>query len=67
MKTITTTDNKITLFQIVKKYLFRDKKYPVLLYNLYGSEGHDCDRYIVDRMIKEKGFWRTAFNLINSK
>lgn len=61
MKTIITTDSKITLLQIVKKHLFQNKKCPVLLYNLYG-----CDRYMVDKMLEKNGFWKTTLILLNT-
>lgn len=51
--------------QVIFRYAFQDKRYPVLLYNLYGSEGHSPDRLAVDEMIKEKGFWGTAYKLLN--
>ena len=67
MKKITNNNKKPLLIKIVKKYLFQNKEYPALLYNLYGSEGHGKDRDTVDNMIKNKGFWRTVFHLYKIK
>jgi hypothetical protein len=50
--------------QVIWEYAFQDKRYPVLLYNMYGSEGHGPDRLKVDEMIKKDGFWLSAFKLL---
>ena len=53
------------LIQVMRIYLFKSKKYPNILYNIYGSEGHSSDREYVDNMIEKYGFWNTYFKLKN--
>ena len=48
------------------EYFFKSKRYPVYLYNLYGSEGDRNTRLQVDAMIDAMGFWKAAKHIYNT-